>query len=237
MGAGSIPRGVADSGVSALGIGRVTNARRPASLGPHHAPMRPLLSLLALSLAAAPLAAQPVGPSNTEGLFLQLALDGQSLSYDEDDFDDTDDGGGASLRVGYGVSPVATFYVGVSGAEVDGQTNGVINNTYRFGAGELGARFAFNRGSALRPYLDVALRGVAASDDASALEFRGGGIALGGGIAYFVSPTVALDAALRIGGGQFTEVDFGAISVDISDGDIGYGEGRLSVGLTAYPFR
>ncbi|WP_420456308.1 outer membrane beta-barrel protein [Rubrivirga sp.] len=197
--------------------------------------MRTLLPLLAF--VAAPLAAQPVGPSNTEGLFLQLALDGQSLNYDEDDFDDTDDGGGAALRVGYGISPVVTFYVGASGAEIDGQTNGVINNTYRFGAGELGARFNLNRGSALRPYLDVALRGVVASDDASDLEFQGGGIAFGGGVAYFVSPTIAFDAALRLGGGQFTEVDLGRIALDIEDRDIGYGEGRLSVGVTAYPFR
>ncbi len=191
-----------------------------------------LLLLLAL---VAPLAAQPASPSNTEGLFVHLALDGQSLRYDEDTLDQTDSGGGLALRVGYGFSPVFTLYGGASGATIGGDTNGVIRDEYQFGAGEIGARINLNRGRALRPYLEVALRGVVASDDDTALEFRGGGIALGGGLAYFVSPTIAFDAALRIGGGAFNEVDFGRVSLDLED--VNYGEGRFSLGVTAYPFR
>lgn len=192
--------------------------------------------VLFLAFVTASASAQPA-VSNTEGLFLQLAADGQALNYNEDDFDDTDNGGGLAARIGYGFSPVFTLYGGLSGASVDGETNGVINNTYSFGAGEIGARFNFNRGSKLRPYLDVALRGVVASDDESDLEFRGGGAAVGGGLAYFVSPTVALDAALRVGGGGFNEVDFGRISANINADDFGYGEGRLSLGVTLYPMR
>ncbi|MGB3543704.1 outer membrane beta-barrel protein [Rubrivirga sp.] len=190
--------------------------------------------LLALVLAS-PLAAQPFGPSNTEGLFVHLALDAQSLFYNEDDFDQDDSGGGISVRLGYGFSPVFTLYLGVSGATVDGDTNGVIRDEYRFAAGEIGARLNLNRGSAWRPYLDVSLRGVTASDDDVELEFTGGGVAFGGGLAYFVSPTVALDAAVRIGGGEFSEVDFGVIAFDLEES--GYGEGRFSLGITAYPFR
>lgn len=193
------------------------------------------MRLLLLLVLAAPLAAQPTGSSNTEGLFLHLALDGQSVSYDEDNLDQTDSGGGLALRVGYGFSPVFTLYGGVSGATVGGDTNGVIRDDYQFGAGEIGARVAFNRGRALRPYLDVALRGVVARNDDVNLEFRGGGLGLGGGLAYFVSPTIALDAALRIGGGEFNEVDFGRVSLDLED--VTYGEGRFSLGVTAYPFR
>lgn len=196
------------------------------------------MRLIALALVlASPLAAQPFGPSNTEGLFVHLALDGQSLGYDEDDLDQTDSGGGLSARLGYGFSPVFTLYLGVSGATVDGDTNGVIRDEYQFAAGEIGARLNLNRGSAWRPYLDVALRGVTAAADDVDLEFRGGGIAVGAGVAYFVSPTVALDAAFRLGGGGFNEVDFGAISFELDADDVGYGEGRLSVGVTAYPFR
>ena len=54
--------------------------------------------------------AQRMGVSNTEGLFLQAALDGQSLNYNEDDFQDTDDGGGLALRLGYGFGPRFTLY-------------------------------------------------------------------------------------------------------------------------------
>ena len=103
------------------------------------------LSLFALALLAAPLASAQRGAPNTEGLFLQLALDGQALSYNEDDFRDANDGAGLAVRVGYGFSPVVTLYGGV-------------DNDYTFAAGKVGARFNFNRGRALRPYLDVALR-------------------------------------------------------------------------------
>lgn len=192
------------------------------------------LVLILLGIAA-PLAAQPTGPSNTEGLFLHVALDAQSLTYDDDNFQNSDEGGGLSIRVGYGFSPVFTLYGGISGATIDGETNGVVNDLYQFAAGEIGARFNLNRGRALRPYLDVALRGVTASSDDLGLEFQGGGLALGGGVAYFLSPTVALDAALRVGGGDFNELDLGRITLDLDD--VGYREGRLSVGLTAYPFR
>ena len=48
---------------------------------------------------------------------------------------------------------------------------------------------------------------------------------------------MAIDGALRIGGGGFDEVDFGRISSEIDADDFGYGEGRLSLGLTVYPLR
>ena len=76
------------------------------------------LALLAL-VVSAPLAAQPLGPSNTEGLFVHLALDGQALDYNEDDLDQNDSGGGLALRVGYGFSPLFTLYGGLSGAGVE----------------------------------------------------------------------------------------------------------------------
>ena len=190
--------------------------------------------LLALVLAAAPALAQR---STTSGLFLQVSADGQSLAFNEDDFDETDDGGGLGLRAGYGVSRVVSLYAGVSGARVDGETNGVINDTYDWTAGELGARLHLLPSARLVPYLDVALRGVAATYDEADLEFRGGGVAFGGGLAYYVSPTVALDAALRLGGGGFDEVQGGALSLEIDPDDFGYGEGRLSLGLTVFPLR
>ena len=196
--------------------------------------MRILLALALLAALAAPASAQR---STTQGLFLQLSADGQALGFNEDDFDETDDGGGLALRAGYGVSRVVTLYVGVSGAQVDGETNGVINDTYDWTAGEIGARLHLLPSARLVPYLDVALRGVAATYDEADLEFRGGGAALGGGLAYYVSPSVALDVALRFGGGGFEEVQLGGLSADIDADDFGYGEGRFSVGLTAFPLR
>ena len=48
---------------------------------------------------------------------------------------------------------------------------------------------------------------------------------------------MALDAALRLGGGAFNEVQLGDITAEIDEGDFGYGEGRFSIGLTVYPLR
>jgi Outer membrane protein beta-barrel domain len=195
--------------------------------------LRPLLSSLALALISTAAAAQE--RSNTDDLFLQITLDGQSLDYRDDDFEDVDEGGGLSLRAGWGVSRLVTLYLGFTGARVDGESNGVVNDEYDWGAAELGARFNFRSGRTLVPYVDVALRGVSARDEDFDLEFRGGGIAFGGGVSYFVAPTVALDAALRIGGGAFDEVQLGSITADIDEDDFGYGEGRMSLGLTIYP--
>ena len=193
-----------------------------------------LATLAALLLCAPSASAQR---SDTKGLFLQLTLDAQSLNYNEDDFSETDDGGGLGLRAGWGVSRLVTLYLGAAGARIDGETNGVINEEYDWAGGELGVRLNFRSGRTVVPYLDVALRGVTAREDDIDLEFRGGGATLGGGIAVFLSPSVALDAGLRVGGGGFDEVQLGRLSADIDEDDFGYGEGRFSVGLTLYPLR
>lgn len=192
--------------------------------------MRSLLLLAVAALCAAPLAAQ----SHTEGLFLHAAVGGQTVSYGGQDFDDTDEGGALAVRAGYGVSPVVTVYLGAVGGRMNGEREA---ERYALSAGELGARVAFRRGAALRPYLDVALRGVTARDDDTAFTLRGGGLAVGGGLAYFLSPSVALDAALHLGAGQITEVSFGRVTVGVRDEELDVVESRLTVGLTAYPFR
>jgi len=175
--------------------------------------------------------------SNTERLFLQVTLDGQSVDYREDAFSETDSGGGLTLRAGWGVSPLVTLYAGVTGATIDGDTNGITDDAYSFGGGELGVRFNFRSGRSLVPYADVALRGVAATEEDLDLEFRGGGITLGGGVAYYVTPAIAIDAGLHFGGGRFNEVQVGDLTADIDSDDFGYGEGRLSFGLSFYPLR
>jgi len=175
--------------------------------------------------------------SNTERLFLQVTLDAQSVDYREEAFSETDSGGGLTLRAGWGVSPLVTLYAGVTGATIDGDTNGITDDAYSFGGGELGVRLNFRSGRSLIPYANVALRGVAATEDDLDLEFRGGGITLGGGVAYYVTPAIAIDAGLHFGGGRFNEVQVGDLTADIDSDDFGYGEGRLSFGLSFYPLR
>ena len=218
----------------------MTHRTRPGAVPRYRA----ILILLALCLSTtlwtvAPAHAQEETgvKSNTERLFLQVSLDGQSLDYREEAFSDTDDGGGLSIRAGWGISPLVTLYAGIMGATMDGQTNGITGNEYSWSGGELGVRLNFRSGRSLVPYANVALRGVAATEDDLDLEFRGGGFTLGGGVSYFMTPAVALDLGLHFGGGRFDEVQVGRISNGIDEDDFGYGEGRLSLGLTFYPLR
>ena len=175
--------------------------------------------------------------SNTRKLFLQTSIDGQSITYRDDGFDSADRGGGFSFRVGWGVSGLTTLYIGVNGSKLDGVNNGVIDEEYEFGAFEIGARFNFRSGQTLVPFADVALRGVATQLQDVDLEFLGGGLTLGGGASYFVSPTVALTAGLRFGFGNFNEIKLGGITADLDAADFGYGEIRYSFGVIFYPLR
>ena len=175
--------------------------------------------------------------SNTEKLFLQFSLDGQQLIFSEDRRDANDTGGGISARAGWGFSQLFTLYLGLNGARMEGRGNPFVEDDYDWGAVEIGGRFNFRSGKQLVPFADVALRGVAAVREDIDLEFLGGGITLGGGVAYFVSPAIALEAGFRFGGGGFNEVRVGALSLDIDPDDFGYGETRFSFGIVAYPLR
>lgn len=175
--------------------------------------------------------------SNTRKLFFETSIDGQTLSYRDDGFDSADRGGGFSFRVGWGISDLATLYIGVNGSRLDGINNGVIDQEYEFGAFEIGSRFNFRTGEALVPFADVALRGVASQLTEVDLEFLGGGLMLGGGASYFVSPAIALTAGLRVGFGQFNEIKLGGISAELNNSDFGYGEVRYSFGVIFYPLK
>ncbi len=196
-----------------------------------------LLSLAALLGLAGSARAQ--APSNTERLFVQATLDGMRLHFDEDNFDESDEGGSLNLRVGYGISRVVTLFAGASGSRMDGENNGLIDDDYGFGVGEIGARFHFGaERRALVPYLEVGLQGAAATyEDDFDLEFRGGALGLGGGLAYYVSEPLALDVGLRFAGGAFDEVDLGGVAFDLDEDDFGFGVSRLTFGISWYPFR
>ena len=175
--------------------------------------------------------------SNTRKLFLETSIDGQTVSYRDDGFDSADRGGGFSFRAGWGISDLATLYIGVNGSRMNNLNNGVIDQEYEFGAFEIGSRFNFRTGEALVPFADVALRGVASQLTESDLEFLGGGIMLGGGASYFVSPYIALTAGLRFGAGTFNEIRFGDITTDLNSREFGFGEVRYSFGVIFYPLK
>ncbi|NNF56825.1 MAG: outer membrane beta-barrel protein [Rhodothermaceae bacterium] len=198
--------------------------------------MRALVLLLALAFTATAVSAQ--APSRTQKLFLNVQVDGARLYFDEDNFERNDPGGGAALRAGYGVSRVVTLFGGLSGARIDGETNGVIDDTYDWGVLEVGARFNFGGGRrALVPYLETSLQGAEATYDPSDLRFRGAALGVGAGLQYFVTEGLALDGALRGAVGGFNEIQLGRLTVAVNEDDFGFAATRLSFGLTWYPTR
>lgn len=176
--------------------------------------------------------------SKTTKLFLNATLGGQSLFFDENSLEHRDAGGSISFRAGWGFSDLFTLHIGVNGAQMQGDDNPVVDDgDYEWGAFEIGGRFNFRSGKSLVPFADVALRAVAAVREDVDLEFLGGGFTLGGGVAYYLSRSIALEAGLRLGAGGFNEVKLGAVSFDLDPDNFGFGERRFSLGLVFYPLR
>lgn len=183
------------------------------------------------------LPAQAQRRSNTTGLFLNAHLSGNSASYDFDNFDafadESDSGGGLGVQIGYGFSPLVTLYLGINGAAMDSDD---VEDAYTLAHVDLGGQFNFQSGrSAAVPYATVALsaRQVNFETDFGDVNFNGGGLTLGGGLKYFLSPKVALDVGLTGTFGTFTEIDFGDAAFDINEIDAT--SVRLALGLSFFP--
>ncbi len=177
---------------------------------------------------------------NTTGLFLNVHLNATGIGYDEDalfelDFrDDTHSGGGAGVMIGYGFSPLLTLYLALNGSVIDSDD---LRDEYTLAHVDAGVRFNLVSRSPLVPYLTAGLTFRQASFDLNPgeMDFNGGGVTVGGGLKYYLSPPVALDVGLVGTVGTFTEVDFGRAAFDIDD--IGAASARLMIGLSVYPTR
>ena len=167
-----------------------------------------------------------------EGFGVGARLYGASLSIDIDGYTESASGGGAELRVGYRFNPTVSVFLSAGGATL--QPEGENLDAYRFGTADLGAQFNLLPSRALNPYLRAALTGQVAAFDipgtSDNLEARGGGITLGGGLLYAVSPKLSLDLSLDATGGRFTELVFDGDTTSNFD-EIDSGIGRLGFGL------
>ncbi|WP_170110360.1 outer membrane beta-barrel protein [Flavilitoribacter nigricans] len=171
----------------------------------------------------------------TEKLWLNAELNSQGLSTGSEN-EGTDRGGGLGLRVGYGFTPTFSLYLGFTGADM--RPGNDRNQTYGLGIAELGTRLHF--GKKLKSptfYLDISFQSTETRADEPEISFAGGGLGIGGGLLVYVGRKLALDLGLRGTGGNFSEFHIGDQSVNIDEENIRYGVGRLSVGLTWFPFR
>lgn len=194
------------------------------------------LIALAMGVAGPASAQDQTAParSSTSGISISAYLSGAALSAE--DANDVDSGGGLSVRVGYGISEQVQIYTELSRAAIEYAD---INDTYALSHFDLGARYNFGTArSALRPYLNGAFSGRAASMDLGigVLDLRGFGFTAGGGLYYFLSSSIALEGTLNLTFGSFSEGRFDSASwEDLGRDSIGATSVRFNLGLSWYP--
>lgn len=173
------------------------------------------------------------------GFVLAPSVFGASVTVE--DADEADTGGGLGLRLGYGVSRTVTVYATLAGASIEAGDEPIrgVDENYALGMAEIGAQFNLLPSNAVNPFLRVALAGTAARFDVEGVdsdddpELRGGGITLGGGAAFRLSPSLAVEAAIDLTGGRINEFEAFDVTVETDDAD--YGTARLGVGLVWRP--
>ena len=195
-------------------------------------------ALLLCSTAAAPAVAQGVAPaSSTKGFFVGAHLNGSSLTADDFN-DETQDGGGAGLHLGYGFTSRLALVTEFTVAALDDGNGGDIG----FGHFDLGLRYAWT--SPTRrwvPSLELGVTGRALAQEDAVLDdgephdvsLSGAGFTVGGGIQYYVSPKLALGAMVKFTGGELDRFKVDNVSID--DLNIDASSTRVNLGITWYP--
>jgi len=182
--------------------------------------------------------------SHTRGLFLHGRIGGHGLTLDGTE---VSSGRGIGAKLGYGFSPILTLYLGldIAGMDVANRTSpdgteinrSVTSDTYALALIDLGFQLNFlSKSGPLVPYVDGALTGVGAGYETGAgtAVYSGSGVSLGGGLKYFVTPSVALD-----GGARFLFGDYDQLEIEQQDLDVELDvvSAQLHAGLTFYLFR
>jgi len=102
---------------------------------------------------------------------------------------------------------------------------------------DLAAQFFLPGWNRLRPHLDVALTGRRAEFEAAggAIDTRGAGWSVGGGVLYYLSRSFALDATLLRTAGELDRFADGERVKGV--GAIDVSETRFLIGVRSYPWR
>lgn len=176
-------------------------------------------------------------PSNTRGFFLNLRGGGYGVGF-EGDRDGT--GGGFGARMGYGLSERWTLFAGAEGgmiSEGDGFDGLPEDDDYGVLFLDLGARMHFRTDARLVPFVEGSVNVVGLwFDDTEDRETTYGGAAasLGGGVLWFATPFVALEASGIFGAGALMDAEIDGIEQDV---DLKMASVRLQVGISIYPHR
>jgi outer membrane protein W len=178
--------------------------------------------------------------ANTSNLMLGLSFDASSIKSD-DLTGSTKSGAGAAAQLGWGFTKNFAIVIDASVARIT-TLDGDFNLTHV----DLGGRWHFvSARSGFVPFVEVGYSGRAATqqdalmtDDAGNmytgdLAILGGGVSLGGGFQYFLTPKWAVGSTVKWTTGQFTRVQFDNISVDGLGIDAT--SARVNMGFTWFP--
>jgi opacity protein-like surface antigen len=197
-------------------------------------------SLLSASTLLAQQPASGAPRSNTRGLALGAHVGGASLSFEGEP---RETGAGGGVLLGYGFTPMVMVYAGADLAKVNIDDEEFGESSYGLGHFDLGVRVSFaNPQRALVPYVNAAFTARSASaevtdgNESADISITGPAFTIGGGVQYFFSPRLALDAGLQLSSGKFNKVKLNGESADIPDADNST-TGRLNVGIKFYPQR
>jgi opacity protein-like surface antigen len=182
----------------------------------------------AVTLQPTGAAAQQAPPitSDPTGFHLAGYLNGSAIEYEGDN--DTESGGGIGLALGWGINRTVTVYLRGSAAEVD-MTG--FNDTYALAHFDIAARVHLRGPEAqVLPFVTAGVSARAAEIDilGDPFSITGAGPTLGGGLAIFLSPSLAIDIGLTWTGGTFTEAEYRGLKEEI---DISATSARFEAGV------
>lgn len=177
--------------------------------------------------------------SKNSGFLLNLHVAGNTIESTFEDESERSSGGGLGLGIGYGFGESFALVINLDAASVSLEEDDEDGEDLALAHFDIGGRLNFgSTASALRPYVNAAFSGVAegtTNEDADDnVTVSGAGFTVGGGLQYFFSPSLALDAGLQGSFGKFTQIQVGDESAEI-DEDFKFTTARLQLGVSWHP--
>ena len=177
--------------------------------------------------------------SSNRGFMLNAHLTGAAVAGTTDDAE-VQSGRGLGVALGYGFTDRTMLYLNLDGGFIEYEQGDLPlpdDGRFDFGTVDLALRMSFgNEFQKLRPFLDTGLTGLVLSDEVLESEstISGAGLTLGGGVQYFFSRSLALDATFNFTTGSFTTYELDGDEIDLDEG-VGFNHSRLLVGVSWHP--
>ena len=190
-----------------------------------------------LAVATAPAFGQGEPKSDTEGIFVNLHLNGSSWNLSDDtEFGEIPEasGGGMGLAFGYGASQTVTLFMAFDGARVSPSGE---DDTYTLVHFDIGTMITLlGQTSRFRPYGKASFTARTAEFDLEqvGLSTFGAAFSAGAGLLVFLGTRFAISAEGIGTWGTQTEITTSGVKIDT---DVSANSMRINLGLNWFPGR